>query len=135
MSLLKPTAAFMILMSAVGAAAEQPINCATAVNTYDMQVCANQELDAADKLLNEVYRATLADIAKHEGDPPYDAKSYEAAFRAAQRAWIAYRDAECNGVVPFEWGGGTGRLTAVIGCLTAKTVARTKELKESFGAQ
>ena len=65
-------------------------------------------------------------------EKPYDAKSFEEAVRSAQRAWVAYRDAECKGVVAQVWTNGTGSASAILGCMTDKTVQRTKELKEQL---
>jgi uncharacterized protein YecT (DUF1311 family) len=110
-------------------------DCGEARNTVEMIACADQELAAADAKLNEAYLKVLKRAADLNAPAPYDGKAYEAALRAAQRAWVAFRDADCKGVVPFEWGGGMGATAAVLGCLAAKTTARTKELNESYGPQ
>lgn len=110
-------------------AAEDPVNCAEARNTVEINFCAEKDYNEADAALNAAYKAVLAQINKSTGEKPYDAKSWENAFRAAQRAWIAYRDAECKGVVPMEWSGGTGTASAVLGCMTQLTEERTKLLK------
>ena len=120
---------------ACGPAAAQTVDCENARNTVEMNICADRELAAADAGLNEAYKKALEKAAGQDAPVPYNAKAYEAALRAAQRAWIAFRDADCKGVVPFEWGGGTGTTAAVLGCMSAKTKARTKELNESFGPQ
>lgn len=124
-----------LVLAPHGTAMAQTIDCAIAMSTHDMAFCATIDLEAADKALNAAYAKALAQIKSHDGDAPHDAKSYEAAFRIAQRAWIAYRDADCQGVVPFHWGGGTATGMSVTGCLTAKTLARTKDLEEAFGPQ
>ena len=119
-----------------GSAIAETGDCGDARNTVEMNACADKELTAADADLNKAYRKVLARVPSVDAPAPYDAKGYEAALRAAQRAWVAYRDADCKGVVPFEWGGGTGATAAVLGCLTEKTKARTKDLNESsFGPQ
>jgi uncharacterized protein YecT (DUF1311 family) len=113
----------------------QPLNCDAPSATHEQNACAEKELEKADGALNTAYKAALAKIQAQDAPAPYDAKAYEAAFRAAQRAWVAYRDADCKGVVPFEWTGGTGTTSAVLGCLAAKTNARTQELTDGFGPQ
>ncbi len=75
----------------------------------------------------------LASTKTRDLEKPYDAKSFEAAMRAAQRAWIAYRDADCKDLTAQEWSGGTGTTSAVLGCMTEKTMQRTKDLKERYG--
>ena len=100
-----------------------------------MNFCADKDFQAADKALNEAYEAALASTKTRELEKPYDAKSFEAAMRAAQRAWIAYRDADCKDLTAQEWSGGTGTTSAVLGCMTEKTMQRTKDLKERYGQQ
>jgi uncharacterized protein YecT (DUF1311 family) len=56
-------------------------------------------------------------------------KGAEQALVKAQRAWIDYRDAECN-AAGFQARGGTMEPMLVAGCLADITDKRTKELKE-----
>jgi uncharacterized protein YecT (DUF1311 family) len=114
-------------------AQDPKVDCANQTNDYEMRICASADLDAADKELNAAYKLALATIkARDDAPPPYDNKAYEAALRTAQRAWVTFRDAECNVVVPFEWTGGTGGNLAVLGCLQSLTIARTKNLTDLF---
>ncbi|MGL4396053.1 MAG: lysozyme inhibitor LprI family protein, partial [Hyphomicrobium sp.] len=99
-----------------------------------MNACADKEFVAADADLNRAYKAALADIPEMASEPPYDAKNWEQALRKSQRAWVAFRDAECNDHVAMFWSGGTGATAEIIGCMTDKTKARTKELKERYEA-
>ncbi len=115
------------------AARAEDINCANASSTVEMNFCADKDFEAADKALNATYEATLASTKTRDLEKPYDAKSFEEAMRAAQRAWVAYRDADCKGLVAQEWAGGSGTSAAVLGCMTEKTIERTKELKERYG--
>jgi uncharacterized protein YecT (DUF1311 family) len=107
-----------------------PIDCGKASTTVELNYCSERAYQRADEELNDAYQAALKQIRASAGDAPYDAKSWEEALRASQRAWIAYRDAECKGLVPMEWSGGTGTTTAVNGCMTELTEARTKMLTE-----
>lgn len=113
-------------------AEEAPIDCANAMATHELNFCSEKELDQADAALNAAYKKVLAFIAKSEGEKPYDAKSWEAALRESQRAWVAFRDADCKGLIPMSWGGGTATTGAVLGCMSEKTKARTKELEELY---
>lgn len=54
--------------------------------------CAGKQHQEADAELNRVYKAVLA---KYEKDPLFIEK-----LRAAQRAWLAYRDAEIEAKFP-----------------------------------
>ena len=56
-------------------------------------------------------------------------------MRKAQRAWIAFRDADCRGLVALDWAGGSGTPMAVSICMTDLTKRRTKTLKERYGTK
>lgn len=116
-----------------GTAHAQNIDCANATSTVEMNFCAEKDFNAADKTLNAAYEAALASIKGRDLEKPYDAKSFEAALRASQRAWLAYRDAYCKDLIAQEWSGGSGTTSASLGCMTEKTMRRTKELKERYG--
>jgi len=57
-----------------------------------MDQCASQSLSAADKELNQVYQQVLA---KYASDKVFTAK-----LRTAQKAWVAFRDAELQARYP-----------------------------------
>ena len=133
-----PIAAAIALLAqgiAVPARADEPVDCANATSTYEINACADKDLAKADAALNAAYQKALAKIAASDQEKPYDPKSWEEALRASQRAWVAFRDADCKGLVPMAWAGGTGTSMEVLGCMTAKTDERTKELKERFDAE
>lgn len=134
-SLLLRLAAVMAfaLMAAAPVRAEPKIDCDNAMSTVEMNECAGRDYERADAELNRVYKEALAAIPEMAVDEPrFNAKSWEAALRASQRAWIAYRDAECDEHVPMSWSGGTGTTVAVISCKTGLTEERTKALKEHY---
>lgn len=117
------------------AAADDPIDCAKAESTVEMNFCADKEYQAADKALNAAYASALKFTRARNLEKPYDAKSFEEALRGAQRAWIAYRDADCKDVVAQVWTNGTGATSAILQCMTDKTQRRTKELKDMLEPQ
>jgi uncharacterized protein YecT (DUF1311 family) len=134
MKCLGATCLLPLLVAGLASAAQaQTIDCANASSTVEMNFCADKDFQAADKALNAAYEAAVANIKTRELEKPYDAKSFEAALRAAQRAWVAYRDADCKDLTAQEWSGGTGTTSAVLGCMTEKTMQRTKDLKERYG--
>ncbi|NJM55392.1 MAG: DUF1311 domain-containing protein [Verrucomicrobiae bacterium] len=106
------------------------LDCANAMSTPDLNACSEIEYKTADADLNAAYRKALAEIAKTDLEAPHDPKSFEAAFRKSQRAWVAWRDAECEGLMPMFMGGGSATTGAILGCLTEKTQARAKEISE-----
>jgi uncharacterized protein YecT (DUF1311 family) len=58
----------------------------------EMTACAREEAARVDAELNEVYRKILARVGKQE-EPV-------AKIKAAERAWIAYRDAYMEAMYP-----------------------------------
>lgn len=124
--------AFASPWAAVSAQA-QTIDCNNASSTVEMNFCADRDYKAADKTLNAAYLAALTYIRSRDMEMPYDARSFEDAMRNAQRTWVAYRDADCKDLVAQEWSGGSGASSAILGCMTEKTIRRTKELKERYG--
>ncbi|MFN3868295.1 MAG: lysozyme inhibitor LprI family protein, partial [Hyphomicrobiaceae bacterium] len=119
------------------AESEPQIDCANASSTLEMNFCADKDFTAADKALNAAYQRALKAVPgmADGASDRFSARNWEKALRDSQRAWLAYRDAECREHIPMFWGGGTGTTVAVIGCLTALTNARTKELRESYDAR
>jgi uncharacterized protein YecT (DUF1311 family) len=122
----------LLLCAASPALADPPIDCADPRTTVETNFCAEKAFKAADDALNAVYQKVLAWIAESDLETPYDPASWEAALRASQRAWVAFRDADCNDLMPMEWSGGTGTTSAVLGCMIEKTKARSKELSERY---
>lgn len=108
------------------------LDCENATGTSELNACADREFEAADAELNKVYAEAMKAIPEMAGEPPYDAKAWQAALRASQRAWIAYRDAECDAHVPMFWTGGTGATSEIVGCKTTMTKSRTKEIQEHY---
>lgn len=62
------------------------VTCNDAGTQQELNACAADDLKRADKALNDTYAAL---VKKESGDPVFIRK-----LRAAQRAWIAFRDAE-----------------------------------------
>lgn len=122
----------LVMESARAAEDEKPIDCANAVSTYEMNACADKDFTAADAELNRVYAEALKSVPEMATERPYDAKSWEQALRASQRAWVAFRDAECQNHVAMFWSGGSGATAEIIGCMEEKTKTRTKELQERY---
>ena len=99
--------------------------------TLGMSSCLMAEAAAWDRHLNEEYRATMTVFAEQDaeeaaffpGIPPR-----ADALKAAQRAWIAFRDAECA-LAYAQWGAGSMRSIAGAGCQADMTATRAIELR------
>lgn len=106
-----------------------------ASSNVEVTRCMHRAYDSADRELNRVFQAVLAEIRRSQDVPPAERPRWEQTLREAQRAWIAYRDADCRGLIRYEWWGGSGASAAESGCLYDRTVERTNELKARYHVQ
>lgn len=91
-----------------------------------------QELAAADRRLNQVYQRRIADARADDRNDRRGRNWYsqEAALRSSERAWIAFRDAECRYLTQQD-AGSRMHGALVRGCLVEQTQERTEELREA----
>lgn len=116
--------------SCVGVAAARCMLTKGGDTTAGMSGCLAAEAAQWDKLLNQGYDRFLALLTKSDEElkavgsaaPPTAPD-----LRAAQRAWIAWRDAECTMAVN-QWQGGTGGGPAGQSCLMQLTGERALDL-------
>ena len=95
--------------------------CDSATTQVELNECTAQAYQAADKELNDAYQVLVGKLSNN-------AASLEK-LRAAQRAWIGFRDAECA----FESSaveGGSAQPMVRNGCLETLTETRTETLRE-----
>jgi len=88
----------------------------------------------ADARLNNVYQAWI-DALKHP--KPYEAKDDAEILKrlvAAERAWITFRDNDCN-LQSTSMLGGTGESNAYGNCVYAMTKERVKALEAARSAR
>ncbi|MBX4866384.1 MULTISPECIES: lysozyme inhibitor LprI family protein [Rhizobium] len=117
------------MLLASGAVSAEDIDCQNPKTQSDMTSCEAARHETADKALNEQYKKTRAAMIAIDKDLDGDMKGAEKALVKAQRAWIDYRDAQCD-AFGFQARGGTMEPMLVAGCLAEETDKRTKELKE-----
>ena len=89
--------------------------------------CTVAAIAAANRRLNEVYAGAL-NALNHPGpnSAPYNSEIPKRLI-AAERAWIAFRDAECKYKSTIALGG-TGEGYASVACLYEQTKARVRAL-------
>ncbi|GJD54059.1 hypothetical protein OPKNFCMD_6840 [Methylobacterium crusticola] len=93
----------------------------------------HKALDEADRKLNAAYKK--AQLVIEQDDRGQDGKAraaWTAQLAAAQRAWIAFRDADCGDLVVSEWNSGSGATAAAYACRYDKTVQRTEEILSRY---
>lgn len=95
--------------------------CENAKSTLQINECFAKELKKAEVEVNRVYQLTVKKLQ------PDDA----ALLRKAQRAWLAYRDAQCEAEHAL-LGGGTGGPAAWISCKLELTRQRTAEIQNTY---
>ena len=127
----------LLVTGANGAMAQEdaPVDCDNAVTQADMNQCAYQDYEKADKELNAVWKEAVKsqeEVDKGAAEMGPDYVGAVKALKKAQRAWIDYRDGQCEGE-GYAALGGSMQPMLVSGCLAAKTTARTKELRELIG--
>ncbi|MEQ0777216.1 lysozyme inhibitor LprI family protein [Paraburkholderia tropica] len=90
--------------------------------------CAEQERAAADHALNDAYKKLLANL---KNDPERQRLS-KTQIVAAQRAWVVFRDAECEFRTSLSGSAPQWVPVNRAQCLTELTTARVKVLEEYF---
>lgn len=111
-----------------------PPDAVTCQDSADAAVteCVARAYEAADAELNAVWKKVLADIDTTADVPADQVQAWKADLVAAQEAWDAFKDKDCNGARSFEYWGGSARSLAVVSCLYEYTVARTEDLKARY---
>ncbi len=87
-----------------------------------MNDCAHQEYVKADAEMNRVYKQLISVLAA-------DQAKDQTKLREAQRAWVKYRDANCESESSLNEGRTIYPMVYDI-CLTSMTEERTKRLKD-----
>lgn len=118
----------VLLVDAPTSAQEPQPNCKDPQTQADMTICAGRDLADADKALNAQYQVTRKALKERDADASVELKGGEDALLKAQRAWLAYRDAQCASV-GFQARGGSMEPMLVSSCEADLTRNRTAELK------
>jgi len=98
--------------------------------TQGMAMCIQAEWRLWDEYLNAEYAETMdlmrsLDASDRETLPEYAVRADQ--LRAAQRAWIAFRDADCAMRHAF-WGSGSMRAITGTSCMSERTFQRVQDL-------
>ena len=135
---LLATAALLLSTSlSVAKDSEPEVDCSNAVTQMDMNICADRDYQEADTALNAAYKKALAATRAMDDELKDMGENYVGAVEAlkrAQRAWIGYRDGQCE-LAGFEARGGSMEPMLVSGCLADLTRKRTDELKTVYEQQ
>lgn len=108
-------ALLLIAMTSANALAD----CDNAMTQTEMNICARQDYEEADKELNLAYGEAMAILTGAHGD----------ALKKSQRAWITYRDLACESYGLMAEGGSMQPML-VNNCLAQITRDRTRIIAE-----
>lgn len=97
-----------------------------------MTQCIWDRYEAVDAELNAAWKEILAKFDTMDYMKPEDVAAWKGKLVAAQRAWITFKDDDCNGAVAYEWFGGSGANAAIGACLYGHTRARVDDLRSRY---
>lgn len=123
---------FAFLILAVPAVAEEPINCASPMEQFEMNLCANLDWQRADASLNAAYGKVMEQMRQRDaaavadGFAPY--VQMAPSLRQAQRDWIVFRDSACTAEAQLVQGGTMMPLLSAL-CLERLTLRRVEDLE------
>ena len=111
---------FAILVGALPLSAASADDCANPTSQMTMNLCAGEDARKADAALNAVYRQLME---RAQGD-----NEITKLLVATERAWLAFRDAECAFAASRSVEGSIYPMLVVL-CRAGLTSARVDELK------
>jgi len=123
---------FVTLLLAIRVNAQEATDpaCDKAVTTRDMEQCLTIESDKAEAALNQTYQRLVKRLTQpdteHENYSEYRKKLLD-----AQRAWIKFRDADCDALYALN-SAGSMRNIIYLSCKQQRAEQRTKELESYF---
>jgi uncharacterized protein YecT (DUF1311 family) len=106
---------------------------AAATSTVETKDCNAQAFDAMDAALNTTYKAVVTMLSDPKADEYARKDNAETLSRLkeAQRAWIPYRDAQCE-LEAAESLGGTGEGDIYVACQYQLTLERVNVIRKQF---
>ncbi|WP_137131732.1 lysozyme inhibitor LprI family protein [Rhizobium sp. FY34] len=119
----------VLLIDGPSSAQEPVVDCGKAETQNEMTYCAEQDYLAADKALNAQWKLTKKIVVDWDKQLEANARGAEEALMKGQRAWITYRDGQCE-AAGFAARGGTMEPMLIYACQAEMTTSRTEELKQ-----
>lgn len=119
--------AMALILLPLGAAAQE-VDCTNATAQQEMNFCAEQDWQVADAALNAAYADALALMRQSDAAYLPEGDSEEERLRAAQRAWVAFRDAACDSAGQA-MRGGSAEPMLTYACMRTLTDERTEGLR------
>ena len=118
----------MLMAASALAQEDAEFDCANTSVQWQLNECEAQAWQEADEQLNAQYQESRRVMKAWDADASDLAGAEEALVRA-QRAWVAFRDAQCT-FRGYQARGGTMESMLIYGCQAELTRQRTQQLKE-----
>ncbi|KJX87538.1 hypothetical protein SY94_2252 [Agrobacterium tumefaciens] len=115
--------------AASAALAEEAPDCKAPQTQADMTICAGKDHEKADKELNAAYQKLRKQLAERDKTADASGKGANDALVMAQRAWVAFRDANCA-LAGFQARGGSMEPMLIASCLADMSSKRADELRQ-----
>lgn len=120
-----------LVLFAAGAALAQ--DCVKAISTPELNECAARQQKAVELQLNQTYQQALKSLQQ----PDTEIDKFSAARQKlieAQRAWVKFREADCEAVY-LQHVSGSIRNLMFTGCLQKHAERRIEDLRAVFAEQ
>lgn len=127
------TIAFIVIVPAWATAFAE---CGPGLNYGELRDCVASEVTTSDRELNLAYKQLRQTIATQTAEgSDVSRKDLDVALIRSQRAWLEFREAECQYDLEM-FVGGTGTLAALAAnrCLVSLNVARAAALRKKLSA-
>jgi uncharacterized protein YecT (DUF1311 family) len=119
--------------SVFGCAFAAEDSCSTARTTIEINACAKEAFDRADRELNATYQLVLAEFDKPDGLGRPQGQTKKSLIQA-QRHWVQFREANCFTVWLIN-AEGTVRVSQKLACMEELARQREQQLRRWFLSQ
>ncbi len=104
------------------------LDCKKAVSTLEINECASIAEQKVEAKLNHVYQRVLKSLDQPDTETELYSEMKKKLINA-QRAWVKFREADCDAVFQFH-ASGTIRTVMHIGCMQTHAERRIQDLEE-----
>ena len=122
-------AIFGLAVLLAGTAQAQEMDCSLAETQQEMNLCAQQDWQAADDVLNAAYAKAMILKNNIDAELADEEKGAVRNLRRAQRVWVEFRDAACAAEA-YMMHGGSAQPLLTYGCMARLTTARALDLEQ-----
>ena len=103
--------------------------CGDLPNQTSMNECQIRVAEREDAQMNVAWRKVREVMRKADAEDASGRSQYMSALLSAQRAWLAFRNAECE-IQSYEWKDGTMQPFTRSQCMAELARARSKQLTD-----